>query len=202
MLEKLYFFYLKYEGVFWLLYFVLAVIAVVELKDLLIFIIRRTKFLIRLKKLGCEVEGCYPLWWLTSLSGKTSFFVRAKSGVRYAVMLVGHRYPAMHYAMTSTEHWFRARWIMMGQGHPWCQGFSRVYRCMDFRFDAEMHHKDSVPVWLFTPKPFRLTDRPEENPQKAKEYTTGMVYDGILVMDANTFLTNVLVCSEPYPIGV
>jgi len=200
MLEKLYFFYLKYEGVFWILYFVLAVIAVVELKDLLIFIIRRTKFLIRLKKLGCEVEGCCLLWWLISPSGKTSFFVRAKSGVRYAVMLVGNHYPAMHYALTSTEHWFRARWAMIMR-QAVCLGFKRMYRCMDFRFDAEMQHKDSVPVWLFNPKPFCLTDRPEENPQKAKEYTTGMVYDGIWVMDANTFLTNVLVCPEPYPIG-
>lgn len=172
----------------WILIAVLVVFAAVELKDMLIFFLRRIRFLVRLKKSGCEIEGCYPLWWLIPLSGKTSFFVRAKSGELFAVKLVGNYYPGTQYALTSTERWCRARWIMMMR-LTFCLGFRRMLHRMDFRFDAEIRHKDAAFVWLFTPPPFRLTDRPEENLHKCREYTTGVFYDGILVADGNTFFS-------------
>ncbi len=170
----------------WILTAVLAVFAAMEVKDMLIFLVRRIRFLLRIKKSGCEIEGCYPLWWLIPISGKTSFFVRAKSGELFAVKLVGHYYPGMQYALTGTEQWFCARWVVMMR-MTFCLNFRRMYHCMDFRFDAEQRHKDAAFVWLFTPPPFRLTDRPTDNLQKCREYTTGMFYDGIYIADGNTF---------------
>lgn len=175
------------KGYVWILIAFAAVLIAVEVKDMVVFFIRRCRFRLRLLRSGCAVEGCYPLWWLFPLSAKTSFFVRSKSGTLYAVKLVGSYYPGTEYALTGTERWHRARWVMFLR-ITFCLGFRRMIHNMNFRWDAEMRHKDSVPVWLFTPKPYRLSDRPhEERYDGYKEYGTGMAYDGILIADGATF---------------
>lgn len=187
------------KGYIWLLIALVAVLLAVEVKDMLVFFIRRFRFRLRLLGAGCAVEGCYPLWWLFPRSGRTSFFVRAKSGTLYAVKLVGSHYPGTEYALTSTAHWCCARWVMLLR-IVFCLGFRRMLHNMDFRWDAELRHKESVPVWLFTPKPYCLSDRPhEEKYGKYKEYGTGQAYDGILIADGATFF-GMLQSAEAYSV--
>lgn len=186
----------------WLLYFILAVWAVLILLDYIRFIWKRILFWVRLKRMRLPFRGLHPLWLFFSLPHRADFLITAKSGKQYAVRFVEVCRRCTTFALPDANYWYTARTILL----PGVQGFVRLQLSfkrkwfgMDFRRHADKCAPDADPVWLFYPKPLEVIsssyDVREKRPSNIREFNGGQYYEDILILDGNTF-TNLVTCQN------
>lgn len=187
----------KLKAYLWILYAVLALLALILLLDLLHFVCKRIRFFLRLRKTGAEVRGLHPFWLLFSRPRKADFLVRGKSGITYAVRFVENWRRGTEYAVPTADRWYYAHQILLPSPHgaaaPVHLGFKKKWFGMDFRWDLERQNIEAIPLWLCYPRPYRVVDRlydPATEKQKTVRYelVTGSKVDGIRLVDGSTIL--------------
>lgn len=186
----------------WLLYFILAVWAVLILLDYIRFIWKRILFWVRLKRMRLPFRGLHPLWLFFSLPHRADFLITAKSGKQYAVRFVEVCRRCTTFALPDANYWYTARTILLPGVHGFAQlqlSFKRKWFGMDFRRHADKCAPDADPVWLFYPKPLEVIsssyDVRVKRPSNIREFNGGQYYEDVLILDGNTF-TNLVACQN------
>ena len=186
----------------WLLYFILAVWAVLILLNYIRFVWKRILFWVRLKRMRLPFRGLHPLWLFFSLPHRADFLITAKSGKQYAVRFVEVCRRCTTFALPDANYWYTARTILLPGLHGFAQlqlSFKRKWFGMDFRRHADKCVPDANPVWLFYPKPLEVIsssyDVREKRPSNIREFNGGQYYEDILILDGNTF-THLVTCQN------
>ena len=186
----------------WLLYFILAVWAVLILLDYIRFIWKRILFWVRMKRMRLSFRGLHPLWLFFSLPHRVDFLITAKSGKQYAVRFVEICRRCTTFALPDANYWYTARTILLPGLNgvvPLQLNFKRKWFGMDFRRHADKCAPDADPVWLFYPKPLEVIsssyDVRGKRPSNIREFNGGQYYEDVLILDGNTF-TNLVTCQN------
>ena len=133
----------------WLLYFILAVWAILILLDYIRFIWKRILFWVRMKRMRLPFRGLHPLWLFFSLPHRADFLITAKSGKQYAVRFVEVCRRCTTFALPDANYWYTARTILLPGVHGFAQlqlSFKQKWFGIDFRRHADKSDPEADPV--------------------------------------------------------
>ena len=173
-----------YKSILYLLGFFAIILAIAFVWQIGRFVVKRITFRLRIKKLGMTIVPQHLLWWLLDFRNRCDFLVKTPDAPSrtLAVKLIPTLMQGSEYSVGEGNTWDHKLNFLVPFAHGTVMMHFGYRRCLPrhVNFGA---YPDAIPVYLFHPHPYAITEGHREDGVRKDNVNVPAWINGALFLD-------------------